>query len=422
MAMKKLIQLGATLMSLNIMFLGCSTKETMLPENEPYSQKIYLTEKAKAIVGANNTFGFGLFNKINDETEMTDNIVISPLSASMALGMTMNGADGETRAAMENTLGFMDVTSEDINESYKNLIGALTTVDPNVTIEIPNSVWYSDVFSVLQEFVDINKDYFNAEVNPLDFSDQASVDVINNWVAESTHDKIKTILDQIDADAKMFLINAVYFNGTWKFEFDEQYTEPETFYLADGTTKQVDMMKQEATLSYCGNEVFVAVDLFYGSGNFSMVVMLPKADYTTGDIISEMNNENWNNWMNSFSEANIQLSLPKFKLEYEKRLNDALIEMGMAPAFDPYSADFSKINPDDPLFIGFVRQKTYIDVNEEGTEAAAVTIVGMYTTSVPEPSLPYFFTVNKPFVFAIKEKDTGAILFLGKVMEPIYED
>jgi len=420
--MKRLIQLSFTLISCSIMHLGCSTKDTVLPENEPYSQKIFLTEKAKAVVGANNTFGFGLLNKINDESEASDNIVISPLSASMALGMTMNGAAGDTRTAMENTLGFKDMTADDINESYKNLIGALTTVDPQVTIEIPNSIWYSHVFSVLQEFVNVNINYFNAEVNPLDFSDPASVDVINNWVAESTHDKIKTILDQIDEGARMFLINAVYFNGTWKFEFDEQYTEPETFYLADGTTKQVDMMKQEATLSYFSNEVFEAVDLFYGTGNFSMVVMLPKADYTTEDIISEMNNENWNNWMNGFSEAHIQLSMPKFKLEYEKRLNDALIGMGMAPAFDPYAADFSKINPDEPLFIGFVKQKTFIDVNEEGTEAAAVTIVGMFTTSTPAPELPYFFTVNKPFVFAIKERDTGAILFLGKVMEPLYED
>lgn len=420
--MKRLIQLGTTLMPACIIFLGCSTKDTVLPEKEPYAQKIFLTEKAKAIVGANNIFGFGLFNKVNDESEAQDNIVISPLSATMALGMTMNGAAGETRTAMETTLGFSDMPAGDINESYKNLIAALTTVDPKVTIEIPNSIWYSHTFGVLQDFIDVNKDYFNAEVNALNFLDPSSVDVINNWVAESTHDKIKTILDQIDPDARMFLINAVYFNGTWKFEFDEQYTEPGTFYLAGGTTKQADMMKQEATLSYFSHPIFEAVDLAYGSGNFSMVVMLPKPDHTPDDIISEMNDQNWNSWMSGFSEANIQLSLPKFKLEYGKRLNDALIGMGMAPAFDPTAADFSKINPDVPLFIGFVKQKTYIDVNEEGTEAAAVTIVGMFTTSAGDPPMPYIFAVNKPFVFAIKERDTGAVLFLGKVMEPEYEE
>ena len=340
----------------------------------------------------------------------------------MALGMTMNGAAGETQTAMESTLGFKDMSSGDINESYKNLIGALTTIDPKVTLEIPNSIWYSHVFSVLQEFIDVNKDYFNAEVHPLDFLNPASVDVINNWVAESTHDKIKNILDQIDPEARMFLINAVYFKGSWVYEFDEQYTEPETFYLADGTTKQVDMMKQEAKLSFFANELFEAVDLSYGGGNFSMVVMLPKETHTPEDIIDQMNDENWSAWINNFSEANIQLSLPKFKLEYGKRLNDELIGMGMAPAFDPYAADFSKINPDEPLFIGFVKQKTFIDVNEEGTEAAAVTIVGMFTTSTQDPPVPYFFTVNKPFIFAIKERDTGAILFLGKVMEPKYEE
>ena len=153
-----------------------------------------------------------------------------------------------------------------------------------------------------------------------------------------------------------------------------------------------------------------------------MVVMLPKDTNTPDDIIDQMNDENWNTWINNFSEANIQLSLPKFKLEYGKRLNDELIGMGMAPAFDPYAADFSKINPDEPLFIGFVKQKTFIDVNEEGTEAAAVTIVGMFTTSTQDPPVPYFFILNKPFIFAIKERDTGAILFLGKVMEPEYEN
>jgi serpin B len=420
--MKPLSVIAPAFLLLSFSLVGCKQSDVVVQPDSPYQQKIFLTEKAKAIVYANNTFGFQLFSKVNEATADLENIVLSPLSASMALGMTMNGASGETRTAMENTLGFKDMASGDINESYKNLIGALTTIDPKVTLGIPNSIWYSHVFSVLQEFIDVNKDYFNAEVHPLDFLNPASVDVVNNWVAESTHDKIKNILDQIDPEARMFLINAVYFKGSWVYEFDEQYTEPETFYLADGTTKQVDMMKQEATLSFFANELFEAVDLSYGGGNFSMVVMLPKDTNTPDDIIQQMNDENWSAWINNFSEANIQLSLPKFKLEYGKRLNDELIGMGMAPAFDPYAADFSKINPDEPLFIGFVKQKTFIDVNEEGTEAAAVTIVGMFTTSTQDPPVPYFFILNKPFIFAIKERDTGAILFLGKVMEPEYEN
>jgi serpin B len=401
--------------------VSCKSNDEDNPENA-YQQKIFLNEKAKAVVSANNSFGFNLFKTVNEATEEPKNIVISPLSVSMALGMTMNGAESDTRTAIENTLGFEGMTSEAINESYKTLNDALTTVDPDVTMEIPNSIWYRNTFEVLQDFIDVNQDYFYAEINPLNFDDPASVGIINSWVAESTHDKITNILDQIDENAVMFLINAVYFNGTWKYEFDEQYTEPATFYLADGTTKQVDMMKQEATLHYTSNELFEAVDLYYGSGNYSMVVMLPKETHNPDDIIAQMNEETWNTWMNNFSEFNIQLSLPKFKIEYEKLLNETLIGLGMGVAFNSEEADFSKINPLQQLFISFVKHKTYIDVNEEGTEAAAVTAVGMEIVSIGNDPVPYFFTVDRPFLFAIKEKDTQAILFLGKVMEPEYEE
>ncbi|MCD4736509.1 MAG: serpin family protein [Bacteroidales bacterium] len=231
-----------------------------------------------------------------------------------------------------------------------------------------------------------------------------------------------TILNEISPMAVMFLINAVYFNGTWVYEFDEQYTEPETFYLSNGATKEVEMMKQEATLNYSGNELFEAVDLYYGRGNYSMVIMLPKEGFGLDDIINELNENTWSEWMNNFSEANIQLKMPKFKLKYKEKLNQTLTDLGMGIAFSPGSADFSKINPDYQLFISFVKHKTFIDVNEEGTEAAAVTIVGIVLTNAGGGDTPYHFNVNKPFLFAIKERDTKAIIFIGKVMEPEYED
>jgi len=336
--------------------------------------------------------------------------------------MTYNGANGETKEAMENTLELQGLSVEEINESYKTLIDELSTIDQKVTLNIPNSIWYRNTFDVLQDFININQNYFYAKVTPLDFNDPASVGIINNWVDESTNQKIPEIIDYINPAAVMFLINAVYFNGTWVYEFDEQHTKPETFYLSNGTTKQVEMMKQEASLSYATNDLFEAVDLYYGSGNFSMVIFLPKENYTPDDIVEQMNTENWTNWMNGFSEKNIQLSLPKFKLEYGKRLNEALISLGMGIAFNhPCCADFSKINLDHDLFIGFVKHKTFIDVNEEGTEAAAVTIVEVAFTSMPGDT-PYQFIVNKPFLFAIKERDTDAIIFIGKVMEPEYDN
>ncbi|MBN2172574.1 MAG: serpin family protein [Bacteroidales bacterium] len=406
---------------LSVLFLSCSKNEVTDPGNIDYQQKIFLTEKGKALVQADNTFGIKLFKNLNEISEGNGNIIISPLSISIALGMTYNGANGETEAAMQNTLELQGLSVEEINQGYKNLIDALTTVDPQVTLNIPNSIWYRNTFSVEQEFIDLNQNYFYAEVNPLDFNDPEAVDIINNWVAVNTNNKIEKILDEIPIEAVMYLINAVYFNATWKYEFDEQYTLPETFYLADGTTKQVDMMKQEATLNYISNNLFEAVDLYYGSSNFSMVVMLPRNGYSPGDIINEMTPENWSDWMTGFGEMNINLSLPKFKLRYDTLLNQVLGNLGMGIAFNPGMADFTGINSNGSLYISFVKHKTYIDVNEEGTEAAAVTIVGIEYTSIGGDT-PYQFMVNRPFLFAIKERDTQAIIFLGKVMEPEYEE
>ncbi len=402
---------------------GCKKTGDSSPKDIPYEQKIFLDAKAKAIVKADNTFGIKLFKNLaaNNEDEQ-ENIIISPLSISMALGMTYNGAANETKTAMGNTLELQGMSIVEINESYKTLIDELVSVDPDVTMNIPNSIWYRDNFFVEEDFINTNHDYFYAEVNPLDFGNPASVDIINNWVAENTNDKITSIIDEIDPMMVMFLINAVYFNGTWAYEFEEQYTTSETFYLSNGTSKQVDMMKQGAMLNYSNNELFEAVDLYYGGGNYSMVILLPKEGFVPNDIIGEINESNWNEWMEDFGNIDIQLSMPKFKLDYGKNLNEALIEMGMGIAFDPFGADFSKINPDNQLYISYVKHKTFIDVNEEGTEAAAVTVVGIALTSVGDGETPYFFNVNKPFIFAIKERDTKSIIFIGKVMEPEYED
>jgi len=282
------------------LFLSSSCKKTgdSIPQDPTYEQKIFLDTKAKAIVKADNTFGIKLFkNLIANAGVEQENIIISPLSISMALGMTYNGASNETKTAMENTLELQGLSVEEINESYKTLIDELVSVDPDVSMNIPNSIWYRDNFFVEEDFINTNHDYFYAEVNPLDFGNPASVDIINNWVAENTNDKITSIIDEIDPMMVMFLINAVYFNGTWAYEFEEQYTTSEAFYLSNGTTKQVEMMKQRAMLNYSSNELFEAVDLYYGGGNFSMVILLPKEGFAPNDIIGELNENTWNEWM-----------------------------------------------------------------------------------------------------------------------------
>ncbi|MBA7546210.1 hypothetical protein ES705_38593 [subsurface metagenome] len=374
------------------------------------------------LVEADNLFGIKLFKEVLKTEEPEKNVMISPLSVSLALAMTYNGADGDTKEAMEKTLELSGLTVDEINENYKMLIDALASVDPKVLMSIANSIWYKQTFEVEQDFINVNQNYFYAEVSPLDFYAPDAVTTINNWVADKTKNKITEILDEIPAAAVMYLINAIYFKGIWKYEFDESDTEEKSFYLSDGTTKDVPMMVQEGSFNYLSNDILQAVEMPYGTGNYSMIILLPQNNKTLDDIIDQLSNENWNRWLSEFYEAEkVQIHLPKFKFEYEDSLNNELINMGMEIAFDPYNADFSKINLYRQLFISRVIHKTFIEVNEEGTEAAAVTLVEICEI-VSEPGTGIHFYVNHPFVFAIKEKYTNAIIFIGKVMEPDYED
>ncbi len=404
-----------------ILLLGYSCEKTKVEESGP--KEINLTQKGKILVDSDNLFGINLFKEVLKSEEPEKNVMISPLSVSLALAMTYNGADGDTKEAMEKTLELSGFTIDEINENYKMLIGALASVDPKVLMSIANSIWYKQTFEVEQDFINVNQNYFYAEVSPLDFLDPEAVNTINNWVADKTNDKITEILDYIPASAVMYLINAIYFKGIWKYEFDESGTEEKPFYLSNGTTKDVPMMVQEGSFNYLSNDIIQAVEMPYGAGNYSMIILLPQYNKTLDDIIDQLSNENWNRWLSEFYEAGkVQIHLPKFKFEYEDSLNNELINLGMGIAFDPYNADFSKINPNRQLFISRVIHKTFIEVNEEGTEAAAVTLVEMMETSAGggETFIPFY--VNQPFIFVIKEKYTNSIIFIGKVMEPDYED
>ena len=390
---------------------------------EPGPKEIILSKKGKLLVEADNLFGLKLFKEVLKAEEPDNNVMISPLSVSLALAMTYNGADGTTKEAMEKTLELSGLTVEEINENYKNLIDALVSVDPKILMSIANSIWYKRTFDVEQDFISTNQDYFNAEVTPLDFFSPDAVNTINNWVADKTKDKITEILDYIPADAVMYLINAIYFKGIWKYEFDESNTEDATFYLRDGTTKDVSTMVQEASFNYLSNDIVQAVEMPYGAGNYSMIILLPQNGKTLDDIIEQLNSETWNNWLGEFYMAEkVQIHLPKFKFEYKNKLNDELVNLDMGIAFDPFNADFSKINKLRQLFISRVLHKTFVEVNEEGTEAAAVTLVEICETSAGggETYIPFY--VNKPFIFAIKEKYTNTIAFIGKVMDPVYKD
>jgi serine protease inhibitor len=395
-----------------LLFGGCN-----LPGNTE-KEDLAVTEKTARLIETENQFGFELYQNVFASETEHENIMVSPLSVSLALAMTYNGANGETKTAMEKTLKVYGLTPEDINTSYRYLVNALKSLDPKVLLEIANAIFYRDDFEVENEFVSINKNYYDAEVSALDFgNEQQSLETINGWVAEKTHDKIESIIDRITRSHVMFLLNAIYFKGTWQKEFNEESTEQLPFYLENGESIQTEMMQRLDTLPYTSNDLFSAIELSYGKGNYNMYVFLPEKGRTLKEIINKLDKDNWETWMESFQEVqSVDIKLPKFKYEYEIMLNDVLTEMGMGVAFTG-AADFTGINRDGGLNIDYVKHKSFIEVNEEGTEAAAVTVVAIERTSVGGPQKVPFY-VNRPFMYAITEKSTGAVLFMGTVKNP----
>ncbi len=372
------------------------------------------------VVTANTQFGFNLFDEIR-KTEQDKNIFISPFSISVALAMTLNGAAGETEQAMTNTLQLQGLDSEAINVGYAGLRQTLLTADPKVTLAIANSLWARQGIPFKPDFLQRNVQFFGAEISTLDFNDPSASKTINQWVDTNTNGKIQKIIDDtIDRNAVLFLINAIYFKGTWQREFDPSKTRNDSFYLANGDVKQVPMMRQQRRYPYYPGENFQAISLAYGDGQMHMYIFLPDRESDLNTFLENLNTERWENWVSQFREQDVSLVLPKFKLEYEKTLNTPLASLGMGPAFASNLADFSRMAPleilGENLYIGEVLHKTFVEVNEEGTEAAAVTSVGVVATSVPPPPIP--FTIDRPFFFAIRDNQTKTVLFMGVVVDP----
>ena len=378
-----------------------------------YIQIRLLSKTEKDIVNSSAQFGFNLLKEIS-KNELNKNVIISPLSISTALGMVLNGASDETYDQMKAALGFSDFKFDDINKSYRSLDSLLKYIDEKVIFNSANSIWYHNEFSVEQNFIEINKKYFNAEVNKIDFSNPIAKDIINNWVKEATNSKIPKIIDKINPEIVMFLINAIYFKGNWQYQFDKNSTKEDIFYIDENNTVACQMMSQKNHFNFYYDENMEAVELPYGNSSFNMMIILPSLNKKVEDVISVMSSDKFDFIKNKFVKKEITIMIPKFKLEYSKTLNDALMNLGMKDAFIPEKANFSKISKLKNLFISEVIHKTFIEVNEEGTEAAAVTSVGLGVTSVGN-----YFKVDRPFLFIIYEKNTNTILFLGKVINPV---
>ena len=373
------------------------------------------------VVSANTRFGFNLFNEVR-KTEQDKNIFISPFSVSIALAMTLNGASGETEHAMTNALQLQGLDAGSINVGYARLCQALLAADPKVTLAIANSLWGRKGVPFKQDFLQRNTQFFGAKISTLDFSNSRASRTINRWVDANTNGKIKEIVsDDIDPTTVLFLINAIYFKGTWEEEFNPSMTRDDTFHLLNGDEKQVPMMSLEYWYPYYRGENFQAISLGYGDGRMRMYIFLPDPESDLNTFLENLNAESWENWMSQFQAENVTLVMPKFKLEYGKTLNNPLKALGMDTAFEPRLADFSRMAPlevlGENLYIDEVVHKTFVDVNEEGTEAAAVTSVGVVATSAqPPPRIP--FVVDRPFFFAIRDNETKTVLFMGVVVEP----
>jgi serpin B len=402
------------LLLLVISLSGC----TNWVEPDPVPGDIVLTQKSAELISADNSFTFKLLNKI--PANSTKNVMVSPLSISLALSMALNGAETTTKTAMINTLGFGGLTVDEINQIYLDLITALKQADPKVVMNVANSIWIRKNYPVLDPFLTTNQKYYDATISRLDF-DITGLNTINAWVNEKTNTKIPKILDQISANEIMFLINAVYFNGQWKIQFDKTKTQNENFTLSSGGSVSVPMMKGKELLGYSVQTGYKALKMNYGRGKFGMTLLLPDDGKTPEQILSQLTPAAFVALENSLSTTvKTDVWLPKFKFSYDCDLKEILSALGMSIAFVDGQADFSKINSTDKLFITKVKHKTFIDVNEEGTEAAAVTSIGIGVTSIG-PSEPIFHA-TKPFLFFITEEDTQAIIFTGKVENPLIEN
>jgi len=375
------------------------------------------TTMNSTLAAASNAFGFDLFQRLQREAA-NKNVFFSPLSVTVALAMTYNGAVGETKHAMARTLKIEGLNHAELNRASAELLKALKSSDPKIELAIANSLWARGGVKFNEAFLARNREFYGAEIATLDFKNPQSADTINRWVNTSTKGKISQIIDRIDPQQVMFLINAVYFKGQWQKRFEKTLTKNQPFHLLGAQQKQAPMMAQSGNYPYYRGDKFQAISLPYGNGGVSLYLFLPDQGSSLDDFLKGLSYQKWEEWITNFNDTPGDVKLPRFKLDYEKTLNDALKDLGMGVAFNAREADFSGIRAERDLFISEVKHKAVVEVNEEGTEAAAATSVGISITSARQPTERFTFIADRPFLMAIRDSQTGAILFMGAVMEP----
>jgi serine protease inhibitor len=378
------------------------------PDNPPNLRALSAVEEQ--VVASTNDFAFNLFRNLPGNSE---NTFISPLSVSMALAMVLNGAEGEVRQSILNTIDYKDFTADEVNEAYKNLTKLLLTMDNKVTMGIANSVWYDQQFQINPTFSSIIREYYDGLVKELDFKNASSKDVINNWVEDKTNQRIKNLIDQINPDEIMFLVNAIYFKGDWTYRFDKTKTKQAPFTTLNGTSTSVDMMFSGGVkMNYVQTGTGLLVDIPYGNGQFSFTVLMPHDYSDLPNLVDQLDAETLTQWLDQSNTIEAELELPRFKMTWKENLKETLSNLGMLMV--GFSLLFEDETP--PLEISRVIHQTFLEVNEEGTEAAAATAVGIQPTSMPVT--PQKISIDKPFMFMLREKHSGVILFVGQLTHP----
>jgi serine protease inhibitor len=371
-----------------------------------------LSPAERSVLAASNAFSFALFHQITT-AQRDSNVFVSPLSASFALGMTLNGAANQTFDELRSGLQLGTTPLGDVDAGYKSLIALLTSLDPSVTMTVANSIWYRNTFAFDKPFLDDGANYFNAAIKPLNFDDvRGSLAAINGWVNDQTKGKIPSIVETIRPEDVMFLINAIYFKGTWRARFDSTQTYDAPFHSQSGD-QPARLMRREDKMSYTETATYQAVDLPYGDSAFTMTVVLPKPGTSVETLAASLDPASWQTLTAGVHTTQVDLSLPKLTMSWKRGLIPDLQALGVRVPFTE-AADFTRMSPaGHQLEISQVTQKAFVSIDEQGTEAAAVTVVGIIATSAP---FAQTMRVDRPFIFVIRERLSGTVLFMGKVV------
>lgn len=394
------------------LFMAC-TDEPKVENLSPV--KIELTAIEQAIVNDQKDFATKLFASLyKEDNGQSDNLLISPFSVYCALGMLANGAEGETKAELLQALGQDMYEADELDAFAQKMVKGLKTADPAVIFKTANSIWNDKHVVLKDEFIRLNKEQYEAQAFAIDFSVPSAVSQINDWCNEHTDGKIPEIIKEVPRDAIAYLLNAVYFKARWEKEFSKEETVNAPFYLENGQTIEVPFMNREIISSYSKNELFSSIALDYSTGTYSMRLILPEENVSLEQVVETISQPGYLSESLEWNPSEVKVSIPRFEIKADYELINTLRLLGIETAFNSVTAEFGALTDQD-FFVSKVKHSTCLKVDEEGSEGAAVTLIGGATSPMYEKAV---FEADKPFLFMISENETGAILFAGKVGKP----